>query len=277
MNIQGGLTGIIIGLPKTGKSWFLGTIAEVKGVESPLLLAPKPREINSFQYRKHDIPFETFKDVGWQPIIDKWDATAFRSLYRRIVDLYDDEKHDAILLDPFTDVDTIATHHILMGQKAATIDDLPGKAAKIAFFGALKDKLKKLTQALTGLADPGLKRPKHVFVAVHAQAPVAEDILGEATKEAKVKGIEYMGDVLPAVKGGYRLEIGGEFDMMMFSGLRYDNVKEKGVLRREAVYEIQVNADPSKHAGIAIIPRLEEKTIPNSMVDLFRVIEEAGG
>ena len=277
MNIQGGLTGLIIGPPKTGKSWFLGTIAEVAGVESPLHLTARPREVNSFQYRKHAVPYEIFPDRGWQPIIDEWNATDYKKLHRRIVDLYEDEKYDAILFDPFTDVDTLLRHHILMALKAETVDDLPGKGDKIAFFGTLKDKLEDFTKALVGLADPGLKRPKHVFVAVHALAPVEEDIKGKETKAAKVKDIEYMGNVLAAVKGGYKLEIAGEFDMQLFSGLRYENVREGKVLKKQAIYEIQVSGDHQKHAGIATIPRLKEKTIPNSMVDLFRVIEEAGG
>ena len=277
MNIQGGLTGIVIGSPKTGKSKFLGTIAEVAGVESPLLLTGRPREVNSYKYREHDIPYEIFSDKGWQPIIGQWKATDYKKLHRRIVDLYEDEEYDAILFDPFTDVDTLLRHHILMALKAETVDDLEGKGAKIAFFGTLKDKLEDFTKALVGLADPGLKRPKHVFVAVHASAPVEEDILGKETKVAKVKDIEYMGKVLASVKGGYKLEIAGEFDMQLFSRLKYDNVREDGKLTKKAVYEIQVSGDHEKHAGIAIVPRLDTKWIPNSMVDLFRVIEEAGG
>jgi len=72
--------------------------------------------------------------------------------------------------------------------------------------------------------------------------------------------------------------------MQLFSRLRYENVREEpkekgklGKLVKEAIYEVQVSGDHEKHAGIAIIPRLETKWIPNSMVDLFRVIEEAGG
>ena len=88
MKIQGGLTGLVIGSPKTGKSAFLGSIAEVEGIESPLLLTARPREVNSFKYRQHDIPYEIFSDKGWHPIIDKWEATDYKKLHRRIVEDY---------------------------------------------------------------------------------------------------------------------------------------------------------------------------------------------
>jgi len=190
------------------------------------------------------------------------------------VDLYEDEDHDVVLLDPMTDVVTIAAHELLMAEKAESPRDLRDS---IGFYGALKYKLKGFTQALVGLASKDLPRPKHVFVAVHTQPTKEEDIKGKATTEAVAKGIEFMGEALPMIEGGYRREIAAEFDIVGFTSLVYDNVRVGGKLVREANFVVQLNADPARHAKVAIVPRLKEKTVPNSMVDLFRVIEEAGG
>jgi len=138
VNIQGGLTGLVIGSPKTGKSAFLGSIAEVEGVESPLLLTARPREVRSYKYREHAIPYEIFPDQGWHPIIDEWNATDYKKLHRRVVELYKDEKYDAILFDPFTDVATLLRNHILMVLKKETVDDLEGKGGKDFFLRFLE-------------------------------------------------------------------------------------------------------------------------------------------
>ena len=274
MKIQGGLTGLFIGPPGTGKSHMLGTIAEVEGIKSPLLLAPKPREVNSAKFREHDIPSEIFKDHGWHPAIDLYEIGAFKALYKRIVELYEDEEHDVILLDPLTDVVSLAAHELLMAEKAESPRDLRDS---IGFYGALKYKLKGFTQALVGLASKDLPRPKHVFVTVHAQPTKEEDIKGKATAEAQAKGVEFMGDSLPMIEGGYRREIAGEFDIVGFTSLVYENVRKGNKLVRTANFVVQLNADPARHAKAAIVPRLAQKSIPNSMVDLFKVIEEAGG
>ena len=118
MNIQGGLTGLFCGPPGTGKSHLLGTISEVEGIENPILLAPKPREVNSAKYREHDIHSEVFSDKGWHPAIDRFEIGAYKALYTRVVDLYEDEDYDVVLCDPFTDVVNLAAHELLMAEKA---------------------------------------------------------------------------------------------------------------------------------------------------------------
>jgi len=274
MNIEGGLTGLFIGPPGTGKSHLLGTISEVEGVENPILLAPKPREIKSAKYREHGVHSEIFADRGWHPAIDRYEIGGFKKLYERVADLYEDEEYDVVLLDPMTDVVSLAAHELLMAEQAESPRDLRDS---IGFYGALKYKMKGFTQALVGLADPNLPRPKHVFATVHAQPTKEEDIKGKATAEAVAKGIEFMGDSLPMIEGGYRREIAGEFDIVGFTSLVYELVTEGRTRTQQAKFVVQLNADPKRHAKAAIVPRLKEKSIPNSMVDLFRVIEEAGG
>lgn len=269
MNISGGLTVLIVGPPGTGKSWLLGTASDVESIEKPLLLAPKPREINSYNYRKNGIDYEVYRDHGWAPAIDRYESGAFTRLYTRILSLYEDETYDAILLDPLTDAVMLAAHELLESERAETPRDLRDS---IGFYGALKYKLKGFTQALTGLASPDIARPKHVFVTVHAQPTKEEDIKGKTTAEAAAKGVEFLGDALPMIEGGYRREIAGEFDIVGYSALKYRLERSGTKMERVADYVVQLNADPERHAKAAIVPRLETPEIPNSLVDLFRVI-----
>ena len=278
LNLKGGLTGLFIGPPGVGKSYLLGSTLALPGVARGLLLAAKPREANSFLYRQHaaKLDVETFRDHRWAPTIDKYEAGAFTKLFKRVLDLYDDDTYDVVLLDPITDVVTLAAHELLAHERAATPRDLRDA---IGFYGSLKYKLKDFTQSLTGLASPDLKRPKHVFWTVHSQ-PTKED---QVQKDKSVKessdnrgaGIQFMGDELPAIEGGYRREIAGEFDIVGFSSVKYEMTKVGNVMSREAKYVVQLNADPERHAKAAVVPRLKEKEVANSMVEIFRVIKEA--
>jgi DNA replicative helicase MCM subunit Mcm2 (Cdc46/Mcm family) len=274
--LRGGITVLLIGAPGTGKSWMAGTVREVEGIETVLLLAPKPREINSFKYREHEIESEVFRDKRWQPAIKQYESGAFTKLYERVLSLYEDETYDAVILDPLTDVVWLAAHELLEPERAETPRDLRDS---IGFYGALKYKLKGFTQALTGLASPDLAKPKHVIVTVHAQ-PTKEDqqLKGGGTKESsdhKAHGTEFLGDALPMIEGGYRREIAGEFDVVGFTNIAHELVRSNAKMERVAKYVVQLNADPERHAKAAIVPRLAQADIGNSMVDLFRVISEA--
>ena len=281
LKLNGGLTAIFIGAPGLGKSTMIGSILEVPGVERALLLAAKPRESNSFIYRKHHarLDVEIFRDHKWAPGAGRYEAGAFTKLFERVLSLYDDDKYDAILLDPFTDVTYLAAHELMQHEKVGTPRDLRDS---IGFYGALKYKLKDFTQSLTGLASSDLKRPKHVLVTVHAQ-PTKEDqqlpkSQGGGTKESsdnRGQGVEFMGDALPMIEGAYRREIAGEFDIVGFSSVKYEMTKVGNVMSREAKYVVQLNADPERHAKAAVVPRLKEKEVANSMVEIFRVIKEA--
>lgn len=271
--ILGGVSGLIAGPPGTGKSNLLGSAAEI--CEKALLLAPKPREVNSYLYRKYNVTSEVFRDSGWHPALKRYESGAYERLYQRVVDLYDDIEHDFILLDPFTDVALLASHDILKAHQVETPSDLPGKGA-VGFYGALRYKLKQFTQALTGLASPDVRRPKHVFVAVHTQPVTEEDIKGAETREGKAKGVEFFGDVLPMVEGGYRREIAGEFDIMGFSSVVHELVRDDTVkppkMVKQARYVVQLNADPEKHAKVALVPRLAQATCGNTMRELFALL-----
>lgn len=277
MSLRGGLSVLLQGAPGTGKSWMLGTAKEIPGVNEVLLLAPKPREINSFKYRAHGLTehAEIFQDAKWAPTAKSYESGAFTKLYQRILALYDDDVYDAIIVDPFTDVTYLAAHELLEAERAETPRDLRDS---IGFYGALKYKMKGFTQSLTGLTQSA-KRPKHVFVSVHIQ-PAKEDtpLKGGGTKESqdnRAQGVEFMGEVLPMIEGGYRREIAGEFDVVGFTSVKHELMKVGGKMERVANFVCQLNADPERHAKAAIVPRLAQAEIPNNLPALFRVIEEA--
>lgn len=275
VELNGGITALFIAPPGAGKSWMLGSILECAGVERALLLAAKPREANSYMYRKHRdrLDVETFRDHAWAPAADSFKAGAFTTLFKRILTLYEDETYDAIILDPLTDVAYLAAHELMQHERVSTPRDLRDP---IGFYGALKYKMKDFTQSLTGLAATSLARPKHVLVSIHAQPFKDEDLKGKATMESKAQGSKFLGEVLPMMEGGYRGEIAGEFDVVGFNSLKYENVKVGNTITREARFVVQLNADPERHAKAAVVPRLKEKEVANNMNEIFRVIEEAG-
>ncbi len=270
MTLKGGITGLFVGPPGTGKSWLLGTAAQV--AERPLLLAAKPREINSFQYIQQDIATEIFHDYKWAPPIDSFETGGYLKLYRRVLELYEDTEYDAILLDPLTDVCTMAEHELLEPERAAAPNELRDP---LSFWFALRTKLESFTQALTRLASPDLARPKHVFVAVHAQPTKEEDIKGKETAEANARGIEFMGEALPMLAGSYRRKVMSEFDIVGFTKVQHKMHRVGNKMEKVTDYVVQLNADPERHAKAALIPRMAQAEIPNSLVELFRVIEES--
>lgn len=252
---------------------MLASIVEVPRVSKALLLAPTPREINSFKYRINGITetAEVFQDFGWHPTLGKYECGAFTSLYRRVVSLYEDEVYDAVLLDTYDGAVGLAAHELLAPEKAMTPKDCRDSRS---YYGALKYKLSDFTVALTNLTSPSLKKPKHVFVAVHAQ-PTKEDATGKTkTSDDVAKGIEFLGEVQPMIEGGHRHGIAGEFDIVGFTGLKHEMVKNGSKMERVVRYVTQLDADPERHAKAAVIPRINQE-IPSSLVDLFRVIEEA--
>lgn len=269
--IDGGLTTLLVGPPGTAKSTTLGSIAEVPGIKKALLLAPTPREVNSFKYTQYRdvIDHRVYQDFGWHPTIDRYEAGAFTSLYKDVVALYEDETYDAVLVDTYDGAVSLAAHELLAPERSPTPRDLRDSRG---YYGALKYKLSDFTTALINLASPALSKPKHVFVAVHAQ-PTREDDK-QKTTDSVAKGIEFLGEVQPMVEGGHRHGIAGEFDVVAFTMIKHEMVRDGNKMRREARFVMQVDADPERHAKAAVIPRLNRE-IPASLPALFEAIAEA--
>lgn len=272
--LNGGLGTVVIGPPGTGKSWLLGTAAALFKAQEVALLTAKPREGNSFLYRKHGIVPELYHDPKWRPSVGSYEASAFVRFNRRLEELYDDETIRLVLVDPFTDIVSIAMHEILKPYKAASPND---SGDGMGIYGTLKHRLKETTQALTALQYA--PTPKHVVVAIHAQAPKEDQQLPrsqgggvKASADKRAKGVSYEGDVLPMIEGGYRTEFAGEFDAVLFTDIRYK--LDPKTRKQVPEYVLQVTPDATRHAKQALIPALAETTIPNDFGELLRLIQQ---
>lgn len=268
----GGVTGLFIGSPGVGKSVLLGSVGEL--TSNVLLLAPKPNEVNSYMYRKHGIDktAEIYKDHKWKPSLGIFEADGFLRLSRRILELYDDTTYEAVLVDPLTDVVQLAAHDLMKAEKVETPRDLKDA---IGFYGSLKYKLKDFVQTLVGLASPDLPQPKHVFCSVHAQPTKEEDIKGKETADAKGKGVEFYGDSLPMIEGGYRREIAAEFDIVGYNSVQHTVGRDNGKMVRQVEYVVQLTPDNERHAKVRLSPALTEKTFPNNLKAILEAVHKS--
>jgi energy-coupling factor transporter ATP-binding protein EcfA2 len=276
---EGGTTHLYIGPPGTGKSHLCGSICELIDPEKVVLIAPKPREINSYLYTKYGLNkrAQIFRDHRWAPAVDSYEADGYLRLMRYLLSLYEDKETQAVILDPLTDAVQLAAHDLLKAERAATPRELRDS---IGFYGALRYKLKDMVQTLVGLASADLPRPKHVLVTIHAQPAKEEDIKGKETADAKAKGIEFFGDVLPMMEGGYRRELAGEFDIVGYTGVRYEfekrpDGKDDYTKGRRPRYYVQLAPDQERHAKIAISPALAEKELPNTVAAILDAVLKA--
>jgi hypothetical protein len=275
----GGITGLFIGPPGTGKSNLLGSIGEIVPASEVALLCPKPNEANSAEYRKYGFKAEIFRDHRWRPEAKMFEADGWSRLLNRVYDLYDDKEKRVVLLDPMTDAVMLAAHQILKGEQAPTLNQLRDK---LSYYQSMKAMMKDLLSALTGLASPDLPRPKHVFVSVHAQPAKEDDIKGNATAEKEAKGITYFGDVMPALEGSIRQEVAGDFDIVGYTTVKHENVKiQEGAkvrFERKTSYLVQLTPDNERHAKVRLARGLE-KEMENNLPKLLRAVlaaEKAG-
>jgi hypothetical protein len=271
--LAGGLSMAVMGPPGTGKSTLLGSCGKLGPTK---LLATKPREANSWLYRETGISAdaEVFFDAKWRPSLGMYEADAYVRLVQRLWALYDDDRWDFVLLDPFTDLVELAANELMKVEKAATPRDMRDSQG---FYGSLRYKLREVTQALTALQFA--PKPKHVIVSVHTQ-PAKEDTVqrGGIVKESsdnRAQGVEYEGSVLPMIEGGYRHKFAGEFDIVVFSDIKHT----KALVDRRQVesveYVVQVSPDPDRHSKQTLAAVFSEKTLPNDFAAFLAVIKEA--
>lgn len=270
----GGLTGLVIGPPKTGKSTLLGSWAEIVEPEEIELICPKPQEIDSFMYQQHGLSEQAhiFRDHQWMPAADSYEADGYLRLMRHILGLYHDEEKKVVLLDPLTDVADLAAHDLLKGERASTAKEARDT---IGHYGGIFDRLRDVTQALVGLASADLPQPKHVFVSVHAQPTKEEDIKGDATEEGRSRGVQFFGDVLPMLTGKYRRVISGEFSLVGYSSIKHDYERVGNKAQSITKYIVQFVPDSEKHGGVRMSPMLARKELPNNMEAVLEAVLEA--
>jgi len=261
---------VALGPPKTGKSSFAGSMAEVVPSERIALLCTKPNEANSFMYRKHGLTgrAEIFMDSGWDPELGSFKATAWLALQRRLKELSADPNIDGIIIDSGTDSMDLLSHESLSGMQVAgkvpgSTGDLRVGGAKDASF-AYYDKMKNGAQRfMTRLVEAAMNMaaPKFIIIPWHTQAPSEE----EQAKE----GISHEGKVLPMIEGKYRQKLAGDCDVVVYTDVVRKIEGGKPVVK----HVIQIGPTNDKHAAIRGVKLPAEATLPNEFAALHALLK----
>ena len=273
----GGLTLLDIGPPGTGKSQLLGSIGElVADPNEVVLICPKPTEVNSALYMKYGFSKRAavFQDRRWRPSVGMFEADGFKRMMEFIYGLQDREDVGVVILDPLTDAVDLVAHKNLKAEQASSPKDLRDP---LSYYSAMRKDMKELVTALVGLASAADKRPKHVLVSVHAQPTKEEDIKGKETGEGKAKGISFFGEALPMIEGGYRQDIASEFDVVGFSTIRHEMVRDGAKMTKQTRYVIQLAPDLERHAKVRLAPSLLGKELDNNVKAILEAVLEAQG
>lgn len=266
--MQGGLSTLALGPPGSGKSHLLSTAAELGRAK---LIAFRPKEINSRGYVTHGIAedAELFHDPGWRPSIDKYEAGAWLDLMTRLDELMTDDEYDVVLFDPLTDIQEIISHEILAKENASSVDEY---SDRYGYWGQMRQKWIEFTKAITALNFAS--RPKHVLSAVHAKIPHEE--------EKEEEGIRFWGDVIPSMGGSYKLDIGGEFHIQVFT--RMEHEYDQKTREQEEFYRMQVRPSPQAQTKVSLLTKEElpaDRLLPNSypqlLTEMREALENAGG
>lgn len=248
-------TAVIAGPPGTGKSTVLGSMADVLGRDKVLLLATLAREAESWKYQTDPpIPRIIFQDSGWVPTLGKLEATAFRSFLDTLEYLHDiDEQFDGVIVDSGTELAELGWHLSMVPHGVATPAEMDGDKSRFLPYESLDIHLSSAVNKLQALTKTA-KRPKHVLVSWHVQAPkddttekVGSDRVRKESADNAGKGVEYEGDVLPMVRGRFRRRVASQFDAMLYTEIQF--TVPQGLSRGvEPQYMLQVRPNPERHS-----------------------------
>jgi hypothetical protein len=257
-----GLVTVVLGPPKTGKSSFAGSVAEVVPAERIALLCTKANEANSFMYRKHGLSerAEIFFDKGWDPEFGEFKPTGFRALNERIRALRGSKDIDAIIVDAGTDAMDMLSHSILAGMRVGdaqipgNVGELRQKGAKDASFSYYDKMRVGAQQFMNRIVECAMDplHPKFIIIPWHTQAPSDEE-------QEKAGGIGFEGKVLPMVEGKYRQKLAGDVDLVLYSDIKRSIVNGKPAVQ----HIVQVAPTNEKHAAIRSIALGSTSTFPN--------------
>lgn len=279
-----GHLGMVAGPPGTGKSWFCGSIAEYCEPEEILVIATMPREAESYMYQKHDVDVCVVYDHRWIPDRGKFEATGYNELLKIFEDLRTDTKYKAIIIDNGTEMGELAWHDAMAPHGVSSPAKIKGNNKWDPYVQITENIQQLLTgmMILTGkIITPdgdelptGVARPKFVWVPWHLQPP-KEKPDGDESADEKAKGSEYMGEMLPMLKGGFRRKIAGFFSAVVYSGIV--SVQTGEGMKMEPNYVVQVIGDHEKHAKIpGPMPDKKDlirgKYIPNNFSEFMKLL-----
>jgi len=246
-------TGVIAGPPGTGKSTVLGSMADVLGRDRVLLLATLAREAESWKYQQ-DPPLSRiiFQDSGWVPTTGKLEAVAFRQFIDTLEYLHDvDDQFDGVIVDSGTELAELGWHLCMLPHGVATPAEMDGDKSRFLPYESLDIHLSSAVNKLQALTKTA-KRPKHVLVSWHVQAPkddTTEKVGGDRVRKESAdnagKGVEYEGDVLPMVRGRFRRRVASQFDAMLYTEVQFRPIQGAGLVPR---FMLQVRPNPERHS-----------------------------
>ena len=260
---------VVAGPPKTGKSTLLGEMC----AEGPtLLIATLRREVTSMRYAQLNPDVVLLEDSGWKPLAPNPDTGAVRgqydaTAYLRFMELIDalatDEivneqgkPYKVVIVDPGTELAEFAWHEALKPHSVMSPAYMEGERSRFLPYETLATLLDQALNAIGLLKTAPL--PKHVGIAWHVQ-PAKEDsservggqqgaTLKKVSADHKAEGSEYMGDVLPMIRGGFRRKLFGKVDGVVWTDVQYRDASKRPLARPRFV--LQVQPDEERHAGL---------------------------
>lgn len=267
------LTIVPLGAPGLGKSTLAASICEVVDPERVCLIVTKPGEERSFGYRRYGLKPELFFDKGWIPTLKRYEGGGYIRLLQRLVDLYDDDHYDAVIIDTGTDVINLIEHFIVGPHNVGGFGEL--KEPRSAY-RQLADTAQEFVLTASTLSSQGVKRPKWVIIPWHVQPAKEGQYSKQGDKQEsadeRAQGIEYEGLVLPQLEGAYRRKLAADVDVVV-----YCDIETKKNLRtgeQTVEYFIVAAPDKDRHAKVRASMTLKGR-IPNSMPALIAAMEEA--
>ena len=244
----GGISLVVAGPPGTGKSWFLGSMAETG---KTLLIATLTREAKSVQYQRHDVDTIMLQDKHWVPSAGRFDAKAFTSFLDIIDWLMEDDTYKNVVVDNGTELGESAWHEAMSIHGVATPAEMEDKRSRWLPYDQLDIYLDQAIKGIVSLtSDAAL--PKNVGISWHTQPPKDDnyDTTTKTVKESadhKGEGVEYEGNALPMIRGRYRRRLAAQVDCYLSTELQH-NLKrgDKSLSLKGTIPEYMVQVRPNK-------------------------------
>lgn len=251
---EGGISLVIAGPPGTGKSWFLGSMAETG---KTLLIATLAREAKSVMYQRHDVDVILLQDNGWVPSSGKFEAESFTKFLDVIEWLKDDEEYKNIVVDNGTELAEAAWHEAMSIHGVATPAEMDDQRSRWLPYDQLDIYLDQAIKGIVSLTDDAA-RPKNVGISWHTQPPKDDtyDTKTQTTKasaDSKGEGVEYEGTMLPMIRGRYRRRLAGQVDCYLMTDLQHNIKREEGKTTLSLTkgiqpeYKVQVRPNKERH------------------------------
>jgi hypothetical protein len=262
---------LFLGPPGTGKSHAMASMCE-EG--KTLLIATLPREATSEGYQRYNPDLLLLEDKGWRPSQGRFNATAFQQFLDVMDTLAEDDEYRVILIDNGTELGEFAWHEALKPFGVGSPGDMDDRDNRFRPYTKIADYMQQAINAMLALKTAPL--PKHVGVAWHLQPTKEDQVVFDRTVGQQVKklsadtrseGVQYEGNVLPMLQGGFRRKIAGLLDVVVYSDILYDyetDAKGKRVVGKgkQPHYMLQVRPNEERHTKLpGLLP--EMAYIPN--------------